>query len=387
MSIRVLFVQPVLAPYSIPRFQALAESGRLDVHVALEAEAFDERPGWNPKPIPGCRVHVMRGLRKTKTIRSAQGGFTESYTKMIPYGLPATIASVQPDVVVVCNPTQYLFALLSRLSRAFRLGVILEDTLVSERRKHPLIQWARKRLYRRADFFFVFSDDAKAYAESIGVNAPLFKTSWSVGLDWLQAGADGMERKAPGESAEVDVQYLCVGSLSKRKGVLPLLKAWLTFAKDKTDVRLVYVGEGEMGDDMERICREAGTDTVQMLGHLPYDEVKNIYLASDVFVFPTLEDVYGLVVTEAMAYGLPVLTTRYSGARELVIEDDNGYLFDPLDHQAIIDVLEKSYRNRDRLSAMGSRSRDIIRTLNHRDVMAQMERDLVASVEGSVQAV
>jgi len=378
--IRTLFIQPVLAPYSIPRYKALAESGNLEIHVALEAESFDERPGWIPKPILGCFIHVMSGIKKTKYIHSSTVGFTEKYTKVIPYGMLLTLWKVKPDVVIVCNPTQFLFALFSFRRKKFQLGVILEDTLVSEKRKHKLIQLFRKYLYQKADFVFYYSDDAKVYAESINLKSTLFRTSWTVNEEWLQQTIKLREAKmlAISKKTKRVLQYVCVGSLSERKGVLLLLRAWIDFSKCKQDTRLVYVGQGPLLGDIERICHEQGIDNVEVLGHLPYEKTQEVYLASDIFVFPTLEDVYGLVVTEALSFGLPILTTEYCGARELVAENENGYIFDPLNHKDFVQTLEKSYQRRATLGDMGESSLKKISTRTHKKIMNKMEKDIIS---------
>lgn len=374
MSIRVLFVQPVLAPYSIPRYQALAESGKLEVHVALEAERFVERPGWIPKPIPNCHIHTLKSHLKHKTIEAKDRGFKEALTQAIPYGLPSTIRRLKPDVVIVCNATEFLLALIARSTDDFLLGLILEDTPVSERRKHPSVQWLRTRLYRFTDFTFCFSKDAETYARDIGIGGTLLQSSWSISAEWMDSDDHRHAQKEVDPQAAL--QFLYVGALSERKGVLPLLRAWRIFSERNATVELLLVGDGPLRGKIESYCAEHNITNVTMFGHLPYDETKQVYRGADVFVFPTLEDVFGLVVTEAMAFGLPVLTTVYTGARELVRDGENGYVFDPLDEQAIVNSLENMVERRSNLGKMGQISREIISGYTHQEVMAKMERDI-----------
>lgn len=378
MSIRVLFVQPLLAPYLIPRYQALAESGSLEVHIALEAEKFIERPGWMPKPIPKCHIHILDSYLKTKTFAVKDKGFKESYTKAVPYGLVTTIKKVKPHMVIVCNPTEFIFALIAHATDGFLLGLILEDTPVSEQRKSSLVKWLRKRIYRFADFAFCFSKDAEIYARDIGFAGNLLRSSWSISPEWMNSKNDEGVYRQVHTKAELQspIQFLYVGAFSERKGVMLLLRAWRKFTESNTAVKLVLLGDGSLREQMEKYCAEHGITNVIMPGHLPYDDTKQLYLSSNVFILPTMEDLFGLVVTEAMAFGLPVLTTIYTGARELVKEGENGYIFDPLDNQAIVKSLEKMVERRSELSRMGQISRNIISHYTHQKVMSRMERDI-----------
>lgn len=66
---------------------------------------------------------------------------------------------------------------------------------------------------------------------------------------------------------------------------------------------------------------------VHFVGFKRTDELSKYYQCADLFVFPTREDVWGLVINEAMAYGLPIITTdRCIAGMELIKDDENGYI-------------------------------------------------------------
>ena len=88
-------------------------------------------------------------------------------------------------------------------------------------------------------------------------------------------------------------------------------------------------------------ARENPKAHIYLEGFKSEDEVKQYYQAADVFVLPTREDIWGLVVNEAMAVGLPVITTDYCGAGlELVEEGENGYLVPVEDAYQLKDKIE-----------------------------------------------
>lgn len=115
---------------------------------------------------------------------------------------------------------------------------------------------------------------------------------------------------------------LFVGSFIYRKGLDILLAA----VKDLVDTAIVLVG----GDDISAFGPDDGKDYkchIYIEGFKTKTELKLYYQAADVFVLPTREDVWGLVVNEAMAAGLPVVTTDQCGAGlELIQNGENGYV-------------------------------------------------------------
>lgn len=102
---------------------------------------------------------------------------------------------------------------------------------------------------------------------------------------------------------------------------------------------------------------------VRFLGAVDYNEIAQYYAASDVFIMPTLEDNWSLVVPEAMACGLPVLCSKYNGCYpELIEEGKNGWVFDPFDPEEIAAHLKRCVLDKSRsgLADMGERSKEIV---------------------------
>lgn len=373
-----MFVQPVLAPYSIPRYRLLAECKGLKVLVALEAATFKERPGWQFGPIEGCHVEVLKAIRYTKRFIITNRHTAEKNTKTIPYGLLAAIRRQRPDAVIVCNPTQFLIARLAALRYRHAIGLVLEDTLVSEMRKNKLVRRLRKLLYRSADFVFCFSQDAQTYARHLELRGQLYRTSWSFdpsGHAHSQSLTMGKQGR-PTAKRDSKLRFLYVGALAEHKGVRLLLQAWRSFAVVAPDAELILVGDGNLKTEMQAFCASYKIPGVHFTGHLAPQAVSRHYMKADVFILPTLQDLFGLVVLEAMASGLPILTTMYSGARELVTNGENGYVFNPLDKNEFLAVLEKTYRNRSRLADMGKQSKLRIENYTHQKVVAKMGSDL-----------
>ncbi len=95
------------------------------------------------------------------------------------------------------------------------------------------------------------------------------------------------------------------------------------FNKNK-DYQLTLVGKGPLEDKLKEISNE----NIKFLSHVPTSEIHKIYQENDIFILPSISEPWGLVVDEALYYGLPVIVSNKVGcATELVEENINGEIF------------------------------------------------------------
>lgn len=129
--------------------------------------------------------------------------------------------------------------------------------------------------------------------------------------------------------------FVYVGRLWYGKGVQYLVDAFAEVQRRAPgEVSLLLVGDGPDEAALRERC--AGLANVVFAGFRQKPELPRFLAAADVFVFPTLGDPYGLVVDEAMACGLPVISTTAAGEiRERVDHGENGYLVPPADSMAL----------------------------------------------------
>lgn len=119
---------------------------------------------------------------------------------------------------------------------------------------------------------------------------------------------------------------LTVGQFIERKGFDILVDAVGLIEDHPIDV--VFVGGEPNKELLEIIEKHSNKHNFHFPGYFTKEELKNYFLASDVFVFPTREDIWGLVVNESMAYGLPIISSDASvAALELIAPDENGVIF------------------------------------------------------------
>jgi glycosyltransferase involved in cell wall biosynthesis len=220
----------------------------------------------------------------------------------------------------------------------------------------------RKLIGRFTDAFISNTQAGGDYLRSvIGIPSdhvyvrPYLIPSPKVYLPYLSKPNDNLDLRKP--------LFLFVGNLIPRKGLHKLLEA-CSLLKDSghSDYTLVIAGDGDQRQELEAFVRSQNlNEQVQWLGRVDYEKLGFYFQAADVFVFPTLEDVWGLVAVEAMLFGLPILCSKWAGAAELVAEEKNGYVFDPDDSAKLAELMLKFIDTPDLISRMGEESKRIMK--------------------------
>ena len=149
--------------------------------------------------------------------------------------------------------------------------------------------------------------------------------------------------------------FLYVGSGFERKGVAQLIEA---FAALPDTAYLAIVGDDKRRSRYEKLAYQRGVAArIRFLGALK--DVGPCYGAADVFVLPTLYDPFPNVILEAMASGLPVITSHKSGGAELIEAGKSGYVCDALDVNEMAAYM-RSLLAKDCHTQMGRRAREIV---------------------------
>ena len=156
--------------------------------------------------------------------------------------------------------------------------------------------------------------------------------------------------------------FLFVGKLLHRKGLQFLLKACAILKKQGyQNYTLLIVGDGEQREELEAYSQNQDlTDCVNWAGWGNYDKLGAYLRTADVFVFPTLEDIWGVVLLEAMAFGKPILCSKWAGSSELVVEGKNGYIFDPYNPEELAEYMRCFIDHPDLILSMGQQSQQLI---------------------------
>jgi len=131
--------------------------------------------------------------------------------------------------------------------------------------------------------------------------------------------------------------FIYVGRLVKEKGIHILLEAFTKVSTKEPNVRLLIVGKGPLSNLVLKYKKKLGPKC-QWLGEKTYPETLKLINLSNVLVLPSLHEMFGFVILEAMALGKPVIVTKVGGIKELV-ESKAGILIEPNSVEALSDAM------------------------------------------------
>ncbi|MCK5588165.1 MAG: glycosyltransferase family 4 protein [Candidatus Lokiarchaeota archaeon] len=140
---------------------------------------------------------------------------------------------------------------------------------------------------------------------------------------------------------------LTVQRLSTRKGVDYFLKSARIILRAFPSTKFLIIGDGPQRRFLENLARELKINkSVRFLGSIPHTSLPKFYNAADIFAFHTLYEGLGIVLLEAMASGLPIVTTIAGGTQDLIKNNWNGLLVRPKDPIAFAEAVLKLLRDK-----------------------------------------
>ena len=158
---------------------------------------------------------------------------------------------------------------------------------------------------------------------------------------------------------------LTVGYLIERKGMRELIAAHARLRREGRRLHLAIVGDGPLRAALEAQARDLGVaDTVHFLGRQPHGRVLALMARADLFALPSWDEAFGLVYTEAMAQGTPVVAGRGEGPEDFITHGETGFLVPVRDVEALADIIRAVLDDPARAAAVGEAGRAAARALS-----------------------
>jgi glycosyltransferase involved in cell wall biosynthesis len=325
MYMKIFVLSDFAAPYRKEVFKGLSQ--KYDIDVFFNIAKSDQRdPKWYAHSDGELEFYVLN-------TEEAQAKYDNCIKNIKSY-----------DLVICYDPWHKRSRALQRLCIRKKIPYVLNaDGALGINTSFPKKQI--KTFYtKRAALCFAGCERAVEYFKTYGAKAEkIVKHPFtSLKKDQLVKEPLTTEEKAEKKKSlgiDEKTMFITVGQFIHRKAFDLLLSAW---EKAEQTSQLYIIGGGPLEEQYLQTIAEKKLANVHIVGFKKPDELKEYYLASDVFVMPTRKDIWGLVVNEAMAAALPIISSdRCTSGNELVANDVNGYIYPCEDTELLAKYIDK----------------------------------------------
>lgn len=324
---KILFIANIPSPYSVDLFYYLQTNiKRYKFYVLYTNRSEDNREWTINKEKLKNTVILKSKILKVKTKLDVR------YIH-IPGNITKMIKKINPDMVIAW---EYNIAAVQSMiwckTHKKKFISVTEGTLLTERNLWLVQKATRKMVVSGADAFLVSGIKAREKLLKWGVKEEtIFTELLTVDVNEFLGGPRTVESNI----------ILYVGSMVKRKG-LDLLISSLPLIQNHYVLRIVGNGTEEEISNLKKMAQNLGvSDRIEWCGFKEGKDLVREYKQAAVFVLPTREDCFGLVLLEALACGVPIVASKYAdGAYDIVTEGKNGLMVDPYKKEELAKAID-----------------------------------------------
>ena len=357
-KIKVAFIHNIISPYRVPLFEKLASNPKMDLDVYFCSKTHKERK-WKILDSNKYNYEILKGV----TVSCLNINYRINPTIIL------KLIRGKYDVVIICGNKDFTTQAAFIAAKITGIKVILWSEGIESARSllGKVIEPITKYVVKKAEAIVVPGVMSKNFHVNLGAEPQKIFIAWD-SIDnekYFKKSPNFIKNKKPLKKA-LGLQnkkiILYVGQLIERKGLLYLIEAYQKLRGVRNDICLVVVGSGSMKDKLENICKDRGLKDVHFMGWVSEEEKIKYYYISDLFVLPTLKDVWGLVANEAMACGLPIIATKAAGcSADMIISGENGFIVEEANTEQLYLAMKKILSNEKLAKRMGRKSLEMIK--------------------------
>ena len=348
---KVLWLTNVPSPYRVDFFNELGK--RCELTVVFEKKTSDERdPSWSDYSFKHFNGIILKGI----TINTD--------TAICP-GILNDINWNYYDEIVITNIYSPTGILATAMIRRLKLSYWIEGDGAFVKQSFGIKDIVKKIIISRAKGCFSTGKPHDEYYIKYGAkeqNIIRYPFTSLHEIDICRKISTDDEKSMLRNELGIAEKHivLTVGRFSYMRGYGKGYDVLLKVAQELDKDYGWYIVGGEATDEFKKMKEDANLYNVHFVGFLDKSQLKKYYRSADIFVLMTVNDAWGLVINEAMAQGLPIISTdRCGAALELVEENENGFVLSPGDYISLREKIEtiimKSLYNK-----LGQKSIDII---------------------------
>jgi glycosyltransferase involved in cell wall biosynthesis len=360
MTHRVAILTEIIAPYRIPVFNVLTNHEGIDLKVIFLSETHPTLRQWH---VYKDEIRFSYEVLPSWRFRVGHSDF------VLNARLSASLKKFSPEAII-CGGYNYAAswqALMWARRRRVRFILWSESNAQDARSLRKPVEFLKARFMKRCDGFVVPGESAFEYLRSLGSQAErIFTAPNAVDNTFFATQADKVKRQPAAfrEKFALPRRFiLFVGRLVPVKGVFDLLEAYAKLESGlRSEVGLVFAGDGVSREELVQKAKRISPGRVCFPGFAQREDLAGLYGLAETLVLPTHSEVWGLVVNEAMACGLPIIVSSIAGCKADLVEDGwNGYVVPPRDSEKLSAAINSLLRQPELKQRMSARSSERIR--------------------------
>lgn len=340
----VLFLTNLPSPYMVNFFNEFGKQCNLT--VVFERSFSSERNGrWDDFSFENFVGVILKGIPMSPDSALSIGVclyLTRKY-----------------DYIIVSNPMTPTGIIAIEYMRLRGIKYIIESEGSFPKDGKGIKEWFKKHIISNAGAYFSTTPRADEYFLAYGAEKEKiyhYPFTSIYESEVLDCPMTVQHKKALRQELGLNGNKIAVavGRLISLKRYDDLIKAWKMVP---SDWQLYILGEGEEFSNLVGLVEKLGLSNIEFLGYKEKEELICFYKAADLFVHPTSTDVWGLVINEAMACGLPVITTEMCIAGDALVKNgENGYLISVGDVDLLAECIDKILSDEDVIFRMSMES-------------------------------
>jgi glycosyltransferase involved in cell wall biosynthesis len=353
---RVLLISNVPQPYRIPLFNELNRKFKekdIEFKIVFAAKGYKRRR---------FNLDFTEMEFDYEILNSPKINFGNIERTFFTYaGINRLISRYKPDKIIVLG---FSIATIKIWLRSFfhKIEYIIWSGAIDfpGRLDSFLRKFERKLLISRASAYVAYGSKAKEYLVKMG--APAEKIFIAINtIDTKFFNDETSKIKSLLRKTE-QTHFIYIGYLVPRKNVNKLIEVIELVAQSRNDFVLDILGDGSERDDLEKMtARKRLSEVIKFHGFIQKANLPEFLASSACFLFQTDFDVWGLVVNEAMASGVPVLSSINAGATyDLIINGKTGFIVDYNNKKDVVQKINTILDNPKLTESMGKNAFELI---------------------------
>ena len=324
---KVLIVFNHPAPYKVRLFNELSKS--FDLHVIFERKAASDRnKGFYFEEKYNFTTHKIHGIKVGR-----EGFISKGVRRHLQYN--------EYDLVIMNGYSHHAEMKAIDWMKKWHAPYVLYINGGTIKKESSLKRKIKQHYISRANAYFSPDEESNKYLVYYGANP---KKIYNYPYSTIYENEIVKEKPDKAKLRKelgigFDKAFVSSGQLIARKNYLSLVKEWKKYPEN---YGLFLIGDGKQRKEIENLIKTENIKNVVLTGFLPRQEMFKYFQASDAFLFPSKEDIYGHVINEALSQGIPVVSTnKVNSSVKLIKDSKNGFLLESLTGLELENAIKK----------------------------------------------